>query len=118
MKKNDWILIGIVILIAAVFFLFQTFKPKSGAQVVEITVDGEIYGTYDLDEEQTIEINGTNTLTIEDGKAQMEEADCPDLLCVHQKAISKEGESIICLPNKVVVTIRGGEETELDAVTN
>ena len=48
----------------------------------------------------------------------MEEADCPDLLCVHQKAISKEGESIICLPNKVVVTIRGGEETELDAVTN
>ena len=42
MKKNDWILIGIVILIAAGFFLFQTFKPKSGVQVVEITVDGEI----------------------------------------------------------------------------
>ena len=48
----------------------------------------------------------------------MESADCPDQICVRQKAISKEGESIICLPNKVVVSIVGGEEKELDAVTN
>ena len=45
-------------------------------------------------------------------------ADCPDKLCVHQKAVSRDGESIICLPNKVVVSIEGGEDREMDAVAN
>ena len=54
---------------------------------------------------------------IEDGKADMVWADCPDKLCVNQKAISREGESIICLPNKVVISSVGGEEREVDAVT-
>lgn len=61
--------------------------------------------------DDTIEIkNGdgdvTNTLVIKGGVADMTSADCPDHLCVKQKAISKEGESIICLPNKVVVTVK------------
>ena len=63
-------------------------------------------------------IQDSNVLMIKDGRAQMKSADCPDQICVRQKAISKEGESIICLPNKVVVSIVGGEEKELDAVTN
>ena len=46
----------------------------------------------------------------------MVEADCPDKLCVHQKAISKNNETIICLPNKVVVQVTSGEESEFDSV--
>ena len=52
------------------------------------------------------------------GKAKMTDADCPDQLCVHQKAASKNHESIICLPNKVVVEVDGSEESEFDAVAN
>ena len=48
----------------------------------------------------------------------MTDADCPDQLCVHQKAASKNHESIICLPNKVVVEVDGSEEREFDAVAN
>lgn len=70
-------------------------------------------------EEQTIEINGgTNILQIKEGKADMTEADCPDKLCVHQKAVSKNGESIICLPNKVVIEVKSSEQSAYDAVTN
>ena len=87
--------------------------------IVIVKVDGEEKGTYRLSEEQTIEINGgTNILQIKEGKADMTEADCPDKLCVHQKAISKDGESIICLPNQVVVEIESSESSEYDAVTN
>ena len=68
---------------------------------------------------ELIRINGgTNILTIKNGKAKMTDADCPDQLCVHQKAASKNHESIICLPNKVVVEVDGSEESEFDAVAN
>ena len=84
-----------------------------------VKVDGKITGTYSLIENQTIEINdGSNILEIKDGIADMIEADCPDKLCVKQKAISKNGESIICLPNEVVVEVKSNEDSEYDAVVN
>ena len=74
-------------------------------------------GTYSLAEDQTIEINGgTNTLVIENGSASMEKADCPDQVCVRHSAISRNGESIICLPHEVVVSIEDGESSGADAV--
>ena len=55
---------------------------------------------------------------VKNGKAKMIEADCPDKLCMHQKAVSKNHESIICLPNKVVVEVESSENSKYDAVTN
>lgn len=118
MKKNDWILLGIVFAVAACFFGIWLLKPESEKKQVEVTVDKKFYGTYRLDEDQTIDISGMNVLVIENGHVKMKEASCPDLLCVHHKAIAKDGESIICLPNKIVVTIRGEEENTVDAMTN
>lgn len=118
MKKNDWILIAAVLLVAAIFLGIHFWGDDSEWVTVKVSVDGEVFGQYPLEENQTIEINETNRLEITDGRANMIWADCPDKLCVHQKAISRDGESIICLPNKVVVSIVGGEEGEVDAVTN
>lgn len=116
MKKNDYILI-VGILAAVVILLIASRHLWSGnGALVEVTVDGKVTGQYRLDSEQTIQINGTNILRIQDGKADMIDADCPDKLCVEQKAISKNGESIVCLPNKVVVTVAGGEDAAGDAV--
>ncbi|EGN48604.1 hypothetical protein HMPREF0991_01484 [Lachnospiraceae bacterium 2_1_58FAA] len=88
------------------------------AQEAVVTVDGEVYGTYSLAKDQTIEIQDGNRLRIQNGQAKMEWADCPDQLCVHQKAISRTGESIICLPNQVVVSVQGSKESELDGIVN
>lgn len=81
-----------------------------------VTIDGEIYGEYLLTEKQEISIEGKNILVIEGGEAKITEANCPDKLCTYQKSISKEGESIVCLPNKIVVSIRGGAESDLDSI--
>ena len=100
------------------FFLHNLLGAK-GANCVVVKVDGKIEGTYSLGEDQEISINGgTNTLVIKNNRAKMKEADCPDQLCVNQKAISKNNESIICLPNKVVVEVESSENSEFDAVSN
>jgi len=117
MKKNDWILTGIIIAAALAVFLLYSINGRKDAESVTVRVDDEIYGVYDMQEEQVITINETNTLSIKDGRAEMIHADCPDQLCVHQQAISKNRESIICLPNKVVVTVESGQENELDALS-
>lgn len=116
MKRSDLILAGAVLAVAAVILAYQFFRQDSGEHLVEISVDGEHFGTYDLTDEQTIEIDDTNRVVIEDGAARMEWADCPDQICVNHRAVSKNGESIICLPNRVVITIVSPEESGLDAV--
>ena len=117
MKKNDFILlIGILVLSAMIFLGFKLFQKEAGE--VLVTVDGQEYGRYTLSKDVDIPINDTNYLIIKDGKADMLEANCPDHICVDQKAISKTGETIVCLPNKVIVEVRSAESPELDAVTN
>lgn len=119
-KKNDRIFLAVVFLLllvtAAVFYLIR----GNGGARVKVTVDGDLYGTYSLYENQEIPISKggvtTNVLVIRDGTADVTEADCPDKLCVHQRAISKTGETIVCLPNKVVVEVLGSEDSEVDSV--
>ena len=140
MRKNDWILLAAICAAAAIFLGIQPFSSSAdGNGEVEIYIDGELCGTYPLQEDRyimisessctdyaredperarKIEKDATNCLEISDGKAQMTWADCRDQICVDHRSISREGESIICLPNKVTISISGGEESELDSVTN
>lgn len=117
--KNDILLIGALLLLSALFLVLMTIFLQSGDKVL-VTVDGEVYGTYSLCDEQEIEIKKdgkvTNVLEIKDGYARMKEADCPDRLCVHQKKIENDKESIVCLPNRIVVTVEAEEDNELDSV--
>ena len=118
MKKNDWILVMVILVLAGIGFFIYTSYGRQNAGFVKVTVDGELFGTYSLEKEQEIKINDTNYLIIRDGQADMIEADCPDQICVDHKTISKNKETIVCLPNKVIAEIVGGEDVENDAVSN
>ena len=118
-KKKDWILIAVILIVAGGAYLLHAVLNKSEVNYVTVKVGGELQGTYSLAENQEVSINGgSNILVIQDGEAKMKEADCPDKLCVSQKAISANHESIICLPNKVVVEAVSEKESKMDAVTN
>lgn len=119
-KSDIWLLIILAVLLLAGCFLFYTISGKNGGSVT-VTVADEPYGTYSLEKDAVvkIKIDGavTNTLVIKDGKADVTDATCPDKLCVHQKSISKTNETIVCLPNKVVVEIIDAEQSEFDSMT-
>ena len=124
MKKNDVILIAILLVVALLtaggMRIWQMNNTKNSANVV-VTIDGEVYGTYPLSEDRTERIElpdgSYNILIISDGYADVTEASCPDQICVKHNHIRYSKESIVCLPNKVVVTIEGGEENEIDGST-
>ena len=118
MKKNDLILAGIILAAAVCLLALQMSGNRDNAHLVKIRSGGKVFGAYDLSRDRTIDINGTNRLVIEDGQAWMEWADCPDQVCVRHRAVSKTGESIICLPNRVIVEIQSRQESGYDAVTN
>ena len=119
MKKNDFLLIlGVLVLAGAVLLWTNIAKRDVGGSAV-VYVDGESSAAYKLDEEGEFLIeteHGTNLLVIKEGKADMMEADCPDRLCVKQHAIYKTGETIVCLPHRVVIEIEGGQASELDGI--
>lgn len=117
-RKNDVLLAVALVAIAALIWLFTYLNRSEGASV-SVTVNGEVFGEYPLDTDAEIRIGegeSYNILVIKDGEAQITEASCPDKLCINQGKISYEGQSIICLPNKVVVEVQGGESSDYDAV--
>ena len=117
-RKNDIILVAVIGLLAILLWLGIYFTQNEGAYAY-VTVKNVEYGKYPLDTDTEIRIGDGSTyniLVIKDGKAEVTEASCPDKLCVHQGKVHYDGQSIICLPNKVVVEIVGGEQSKVDAV--
>ena len=122
-SARDLLFIGLLLAAGIIGMTAVRIGRNRGGAAVQVTVDGELYGRYSLEQsggrEIPITVDGrvSNTLQLEEGSAKMILADCPDKLCVHQKAVSKQGETIVCLPNKIVVGIRGSEKTEFDSIS-
>ena len=110
-KRNDIILVAVLLLISvAGLLLYKQFQTEGDFAVV--LIDGKESARFSLfeDVEYVIETdNGTNTLIIKDGKADVILADCPDGICSSHAPISKVGETIVCLPHGVVIAIKSNE---------
>lgn len=120
MKRKDIMLIVGIFILALGGFGILRMTQKEGNTVV-VTIDGEkVYETV-LSKEQVYEIpvkEGKNVLEIKDGSARMKEADCPDQVCRKHKEITKSGETIVCLPHKVVIEVLSDtKDNELDGIT-
>ena len=100
-RKYDIYVLAILLIIAAAGFLL---RPQSKSNMIKIT----------LNKNQTIHINKENTLKIENHKIRMISATCPDHLCIKQGTINKKGQSIICLPHKLIVEVVSGDEKQQD----
>ncbi len=122
--RNDAILI-LCIIFAAVLCLGARglFFRESGAYAC-VSINGRARPDmkFLLSEDASIELTGygggKNVLRIKDGYAFISYADCPDKLCQKQKKIKKSGESIVCLPHRIVISISGGVKDGLDATAS
>ncbi len=124
MTKCDKFLI-ILVLIVSIISIIIIGKATSNYDTTyaEIYVDGNLYKKYSLDknlnEVVTIETkHGKNIIEIEGYNVRMIESSCINKLCIKQGTIHKQGQLIVCLPNKVVVQIIGkNSSSDLDTIS-
>jgi len=116
-KKKDIIVIAVLLLVAGIFYVIT--MPKEAGNVAEISVDGLMYKTVDLlrTEDGLYQIDGLNvTYEIKDKNIRFYYSDCHDHVCMDAGFIGLGGESAVCLPNKVVISIPRGSanDSEID----
>ncbi len=106
--RLDIIIIAAILLVSLSLLLIVTLSKEEGSVVV-VEIDGATVATYPLDKNAQYSLNGgSNVLVIEDGVAYMNYSNCPDHTCEKTGKIRYVGQTIICLPNKIAVTIKGG----------
>lgn len=116
-KKMDIVIIVLLLIISFTphLIFFKTSQKGSKNNYAIIQVDGKIHEKIDLSNVKKSEKvnlnlpNGKNTLLIKNNSIQMDSANCNDALCVKQGNISKVGQTIICLPHKLIIEIKGDE---------
>ena len=120
--RNDIILVAVIFVFAIAFLLFFQMNKQQGSSVI-VKIDGVDKYTYSLNEDFTVDIftgendEFINTLVIKDGKAYISQANCPDKICEGHRAVSYSGETIVCLPHKVIIEISSDKDSSgLDAV--
>ena len=124
MKKKDIIIIALALLAALALYLVSQVSLGAEASVVVVTVDGEEVLRKPLAMENRYEIaqddGSLNVIRVEDGAVFMEEANFRDGLCIRQGKMRNGAKTIVCLPHKVVVQLKGdapaGDNSDLDVI--
>ncbi|MEA4922501.1 MAG: NusG domain II-containing protein [Eubacteriaceae bacterium] len=114
-KKADIILI-ICLIVCGLAATIVLSSGKTGTGTAVITIDGKTFGTYSLLKDRTINTHTGNIIAIKDGYVYMKSATCHGQDCVHQGKIDGASQSIICLPHKLVVEIKG-EDNDYDTIS-
>ena len=120
LKRNDILLLLMLLIVVVLCFAGYRLLHHNRGDFVQVTVDSRVVKTLPLNANTTYTIrtgkDGKNVLEIKNGTAGICQANCPDKLCVHQKKIQKEGETLVCLPHKIVVSITSSKKATLDGV--
>lgn len=115
--KADIILIASILAVAISVTAALLLLRQEGAAVA-VEINGTEVARYSLSVNGEYSLNGgTNILVVENGEAYMKYASCPDGVCVNTGHVRYSGETIVCLPNKVSVTVMGGDSDGVDLVS-
>ena len=115
--RLDILLIAVVLVLSLSFLLIALSNKKDGAFAV-VEVDGSVVGSYPLSRDGVFVLNGgTNVLIIEDGTARLVESHCPDHTCEKTGRVRYVGQTIVCLPNRLSVTVKGDAQNGVDLVS-
>lgn len=126
LRKPDFLLFFFFLIAAALIAAVPLIRSEDAddALLVRVISHGELVGLYPLGEDLEVEItrdNSRNIVSIRDHSVQMEYSTCKNQVCVHTGTITEQGETIVCLPNYVIVEIisnpNGGKGDEsIDAI--
>lgn len=119
--KSDLFFLSAILIVCIILAILYLFIFDKAGNLVIVKVDDEIFGQYPLYQDIKVDItdkNGevTNILEISDGQANMVDANCPDHICVNHKPINLDKQTIVCLPNKVVISIVSDNKSQIDTI--
>ena len=112
--KNDIILFTIIITICLIMILIVNSASKE-SRYANVYYDGKIIKKIDLNINNTYNVKGYNgnvKIVVYNKKIKVAEENSPKHLCSKQGYINKSYESIICLPNKIVIEISGNDSID------
>ena len=113
-KRGDILVLAALLIVSAALGIFLATN-RTEPQYVSVKAIARL----PLSKDCVYRINDGNTIEIRDGSVRMSEADCPDKICVKTGRISRSGQSIVCAPHRVTVTITGNSEKKpYDVITN
>lgn len=116
-RRIDIAVVATLIALSLALLLVTSLTREEGAYA-EISVNGDIVGKYPLLLDGSYSLNGgTNTLTIKGGQAYMSYSSCPDHTCEIRGKVKFVGETIVCLPNRITITIVGNSDASVDFVS-
>lgn len=124
---KKWDIVLVVVLLALSFipegiFVLCGNEGVGQGTYAEITVDGKVYRTVPLsghsgEDRFTIQGDGGyNMIVVTEDRIGITEADCPDKICVHEGFVSRPGESVICLPHKLMIEVKADGNAEPDII--
>lgn len=119
LKWGDFVIIGIVLLLAAALTAVLAAGTQGDRLYAEIWQDNQLVERVALtdDTDRTIDLDGHNVIVLSGKSARMESADCRDQVCVRSGTLTRAGQVAVCLPNRVVLKIVG-ETGEIDAIVS
>ncbi len=106
----DLVLVALIVFAVTVCAGALSPTEKEDAAFAYVYIDGKETGRYSLESDREIPLlDGRVTLTVSDGAVAVTENDCPNGICVKTGFISKAGERIVCVPNKISVVLRADD---------
>ena len=119
LQRADVLVMVLCAVLALALLLVPLLMPMSQARLIVTDRQGQSR-VYSLTQKATLSLVGENghtlTVCIDNGRAFVSESSCPDGLCIACGAISRHGETVVCLPAGIVLRIQAGKEGEADAV--
>ena len=115
----DWTLF-VLLLTLSLLSLYLLYRPHPGPKEVWVSEGGKVFGIYPLSQNRVIRVKGpigTTVISIHDGEVAITSAPCPHKFCQKMGPIPRRGRIMVCIPNQIIVEIKGSKERGADAVS-
>ena len=115
MKKNDYILIVVLVFASGILLFLFNLNKNNDSNIVLVKRNDTVL-EYKLDEDRIINLEPYMKIQIKNKKVKVIETSCRNKICYRHRYISKTNEQIVCIPNKIVIEIKGGD-LKYDAIS-
>jgi len=120
MKRKDIFLFIVIIIVIAILFIVNNIINKEEIDVAEIYINNKLYKSISINSNEDVVINNDNNynyIKVHNGGVEMIESSCSDKICVQSGHIKKSSDRIVCMPNKVVIKVKGTDTIKEDVIS-